>query len=272
MTSAGNRQTSPHLVIARAKGVLEITLNRPEAANALSRSMLEGLQAALDEAGSDDAVRAVLLSAEGQIFMAGGDLEVLEDIAAAARSGAPEPGRQEVEAANALTRTILALPKPVIAAVSGDAAGFGMSLVLAADYALMAREARLHIAYTRLGATCDGGMSHLLVRRLGPRAAFATVLEGRVDADRAHALGLVHALAPGADLRAQARAFAEAAARGPTRALGAFKALLQEAALNPLEDQFEAEAQAFARTAAMADFAEGVAAVRERRPARFNGR
>lgn len=260
-----------HLRRETREGLVEITLDRPGAANALSRQMLAGLHAAIADAAEDPAVRAVLLSAEGPVFMAGGDLEVLDDIARAAAAGEESPGRAEVEAANALTRAMLACPKPIVAAVSGDAAGFGMSLVLAADYVVMAEGARLHVAYTRLGGTCDGGMSHLLATRLGPRGAFAVVLEGKVEAPRAHALGLAHALAPAGEVRARARAFAEAAARGPTRALGAFKALLQEAAGNDADTQFAAETRAFAAVAKSADFAEGVAAVRGRRAARFTG-
>jgi 2-(1,2-epoxy-1,2-dihydrophenyl)acetyl-CoA isomerase len=164
------------------------------------------------------------------------------------------------------------MPKPVIAAVQGAAAGFGLSLVLAADLALAAEDAVFASGYIHLGTSPDGGMTATLARTIGLKQAAELMLLGdRFDASRALQLGLVNRVVPAAALAAEAAALAARLAAGPGYAYGRTKALLQATLGDAFDAQLRRETESFAACAATEDFAEGVRAFLEKRRPVFIG-
>lgn len=243
-----------------------ITLNRPAALNALDRAMIDGLALASARAADDPLARVVLIRGAGEHFMAGGDLRWFRaeidgrhpDIAAAFAI--------TIDDVHASTRAIRHMNKPVIAAVQGAVAGFGLSLMMACDFALAADSAYFTLAYCHIGLSPDGGATWSLPRLVGLRKATELALLGeRFDAATAASLGLINRVVPADQLASEAEALAARLARGPAVALARTKALLQASFGQSLEQQLDAEKQAFAACAAEPDFAEGLAAFAEKR-------
>jgi 2-(1,2-epoxy-1,2-dihydrophenyl)acetyl-CoA isomerase len=260
------------LELERQDGVFEICLNRPEILNAANREMIEELAAATAEAAADSGARAVLLCGAGTHFMAGGDIRFFGEMV----DLPPEARRRAfLELVNLLHPSLLALrtmAKPVVAAVHGAAAGFGLSLILAADLALAAEDAVFGSGYIHLGTSPDGAATWSLPRIVGLKRAMELMLLGeRFDARRALELGIVNRLVPPERVAAEALALARRLAAGPTAAYARTKALIQASIGAELEEQMRREAESFAACAATADFAEGVRAFLEKRPASFSG-
>jgi 2-(1,2-epoxy-1,2-dihydrophenyl)acetyl-CoA isomerase len=249
--------------LTRRGAVLTITLNRPEVLNAFDDAMHAGLRDALEEA-RDELVRAVVITGAGRGFCVGQDVSAFT-------SGA--------DLGDLLRRTyhpnILALRglnKPVIAAVNGASAGAGLSLAMACDVRIASRAAVFVPAFINIGLVPDSGGSHFLTRILGPARALEWMSSGRrLNAEEALAWGLVSELVEAEALEARAADLAAAFASQPTAAIGLQKRLFDAAPLHTLEEQLELEAGLQAAAAATADFAEGVAAFRERRPPSFRG-
>jgi 2-(1,2-epoxy-1,2-dihydrophenyl)acetyl-CoA isomerase len=262
----------PNVSVARKGGVFEIVLGRPEVLNALDREAIGALAAAVAEAAEDPAARAVLLRGASGNFCAGGDIRMF---AALADLPATERGRvlhEIVDGLHPLLTRMRLMPKPVIAAVEGAAAGFGLSLVLGADLALAAEDAVFASGYIALGTSPDGGMTMTLPAPVGmKRAAELIFLGDRFDARRALELGIVNRVVARAALHGEARALAERLAAGPTRALAAAKALIQRSVGEVLDRQLRREAECFASCAATPDFVEGVRAFLEKRRPNFSG-
>ena len=254
-----------------ADGVATLTLNRPQALNALDSTMAEALGARVVEIENDPAVRAVVLAGAGGHFMAGGDLKWFQGFLE--KPAAEKRRLFEVFVREGAHRSVLALrrmPKPVIASVRGAAAGFGLSLVLASDLALASENAVFTLAYVNIGTSPDGGSTHALVRAVGMKRAMEIALLGeRFDAKRALALGIVNRVVPEGELDRATAALARRLAAGPAEALGRTKALINASWDASLAEQLDAEAASFAACAAGADFAEGIRAFVEKRPAKF---
>lgn len=248
-----------------ADAVATITLNRPESLNSLNAQMRGELLAALKAAGRDEAVRAVVITGAGRGFCSGADLR--------GGSGERDFRRVLTDEYNPLITAIRELPKPVIAAVNGVAAGAGVSLALACDLVYAADDARFIQAFVRIGLVPDSGSTRTLVRALGRHRAARLIFGGEpLSAAEAHAAGLVAGLAPGGELAATAHAAAAKLAAAPTRAIG-----LAKRAINHAEDALAAESLAMeAALQELAgrteDHAEGVAAFGEKREPRFLGR
>ena len=248
-----------------ADGVATITLNRPESLNALNTTMRRELLAAVKRAGRDDAVRAVVITGEGRGFCSGADL----------RGGSAERAFRRVltDEYNPLIRAIRELPKPVIAAVNGVAAGAGVSLALACDLIYAADEARLILAFVRIGLVPDSGSTRTLVRALGRHRAAALMFSGEpLPAAEAHAAGLVNGVVPGGELAATVRAAAATMAAAPTRAIGLAKRAINHAEDALLPESLEMEAALQELAGRTQDHAEGSAAFAEKREPRFIGR
>ncbi|HEV2303012.1 MAG TPA: enoyl-CoA hydratase-related protein [Stellaceae bacterium] len=260
------------LKVGRKEGVFEICLDRPEILNAANREMIEELAAATAEAAADKQARAVLLRGAGSHFMAGGDIRMFGTVI----DLPPEERRRTflglVDLLHPSLAALRGMPKPVVAAVQGAAAGVGLSLVLAADLALAAEDAVFAFGYIHLGTSPDGAASWSLPRIVGlKRAAELMLLGERFDARRAAELGIVNRLVPPEKLAAEALALARRLAAGPTAAYARTKALIQASIGDGLAEQMQREAESFAACAATEDFAEGVRAFLEKRPASFNG-
>ena len=245
--------------------VATLTLNRPDALNALNATLRRELLAALKSAARDESVRAIVITGEGRGFCAGADL----------RGGSGEREFRRVLRAeyNPLIAAIRALPKPVIASVNGVAAGAGASLALAADIVLASDEARFVPAFGRIGLVPDSGLARVLVRALGRHRAFEILAGERpLSARDAEALGLVAAVVAADALVDETRALAGRLAAGPTAGIGLTKRLLNAAEDATLDEALDAEAALQDLAGRTEDHAEGVAAFSEKRDPTFRGR
>ncbi|MFD7877865.1 enoyl-CoA hydratase/isomerase family protein [Streptomyces sp. NPDC059766] len=250
--------------------VCRITLNRPEALNALTPDQRERIIRLLGDASADPAVRAVVVTGTGRGFCAGADLRggppagerVAGDVARTLRLGA-----------HRLIAAVLDCEKPVIAAVNGTAAGLGAHLALACDLVLAARSARFIEVFVRRGLVPDGGGAYLLPRLVGPQRAKELMFFGdALTAPDAERLGLVNRVVPEEELAATARAWADRLAAGPTRALALTKQLVNASLDADRAAAFAAEAAAQEINMTTADAREGVASFVERRAPGFRGR
>ncbi|MFE2523671.1 enoyl-CoA hydratase/isomerase family protein [Streptomyces sp. NPDC059382] len=273
-TSTPDTTTAPDieaLVLHRTEnGVSWITLNRPEAMNAVTAEQRERVIALLDEASCDPAVRAVVVTATGRGFCAGADLRggpaagerVAGDVARLIRSGAQR-----------LITAVLDCEKPVIAAVNGTAAGIGAHLALACDLVIAAEPARFIEVFVRRGLVPDGGGTYLLPRLLGPQKAKELMFFGdAVPATEAERLGLVNKVVAAEALEATAREWAERLAQGPTRAIAMTKQLVNASLDGDRATALAAEATAQEINMTTADANEGVASFVERRTPKYLGR
>lgn len=232
--------------VATTDAVMEVTLARPDKKNALTAAMYESLADALEQAQADPAVHVVLLRAEGSDFCAGNDLG--DFLAAGLDALGPKAPVMRFLHALADAQVVL------VAAVQGRAVGIGATLLLHCDLVAADPDASLMLPFVSLGLTPEAGSSLLLPARVGPQVAAEMVLLGRaIEAERAHALGLVNQVGPG-PLRA-ARAMAQAAARQPAQALLAARALLRRGG-DSLSERIDHEAQVFLRQLQTADFQE----------------
>lgn len=250
-------------------GVLELVLNRPDKLNAFTPDMHVSLRAQIERAGQDGGIRAVLLTGAGRGFCAGQDLGDRDP-----RKGGPRPdlGATIGTYYNPLIRAIRALPKPVVAAVNGVAAGAGANIALACDIVLASDKARFVQSFAKLGLVPDAGGSWSLPRLLGEARAKALALTGEpLSAAQAAEWGLIWRAVPDADLVPEARALALKLAEGPTFGLGLTKQAIQAAATNSLDAQLDLEQDYQRRAGASDDCAEGVTAFLEKRAARFTG-
>jgi 2-(1,2-epoxy-1,2-dihydrophenyl)acetyl-CoA isomerase len=252
-----------------ADGVATITLDRPQAMNALTAALRAALLDALRRAGSDDAVRAVLLTGSGRGFCVGQDLREHQQALEAGDGASLSTVREHY---NPIVTEIVTVPKPVIAAVGGMAAGAGASLAFACDLRLASQSAAFLMAFARVGLGADTGASWTLQRLVGyGRAAAMLLLAEPVPAAQALEMGLVNEVVPDADLPGAARELAVRLAAGPTVAYGAIKEGLSYAASASLPDALEREADLQARCGATADHRAATEAFVAKQPPAFSG-
>ena len=259
-----------NLRVELAPPVATLILNRPERLNALNLDMARELRAALLEVEARADLRAVILRGEGRAFSAGGDIRGMADWIERKR---PEGFFSEpLGELHGLMRALWELPKPVIAAVHGVAAGAGMSLALACDLRLAAQGARSNLAFINIGLAPDSGSSYTLPRLVGLGKALELALTGDfLDAVEAERLGVVNRVVPEAELAMEAEAWARRIAEKSAFAVARVKSLLHASYARRLEEQLEAEARVqWEISRDSADFLEGVRAFLEKRPARFN--
>lgn len=249
------------VLVEDAGGVRRITLNRPAVMNALNREMREAITAAL--LGHD--ARAVVVTGAGRAFCSGQDLSGAAIIPA-------EVSRTLREEYEPMLRAITDCPVPVIAAVNGPAAGAGANLALVCDVVIACESAFFQQSFTRIGLIPDAGGTWALPRAAGlPRAMGAMLFADRIPARQAADWGMIWEAVADADFAATVEARAAHLARGPGTAFRGIKAALRASHGNSLDEQLAVEADWQARCGATADFAEGVAAFLEKRPARFTG-
>ena len=246
-----------------------ITLNRPDAYNALSLTMARELFTAALELDEDREIRCIVVTGRGKAFCAGGDVkEFVENL--------PRFGVLVKELTTYIHGAISRLvrsPKPVIMGVNGIAAGGGLSLALSGDLVIASESARFTMAYSKIAVTPDGSSSYFLPRLIGLRRAMELYFTGRVLAAReALEWGLVTRVVPDAEFAEALRSLARELAQGPTLAFGGAKLLFHQATHESLETQMELEAQAIARSGHTEDFKEGVTAFAQKKTPTFKGR
>jgi len=248
------------ILIHEADGVLELRFNRPEKKNAITGAMYDALTAALADAAARPAVRAVLITGEGDIFTAGNDIK---DFLAMS-------GGLTGTSAGQFIRAAATFGKPLVAAVNGPAIGIGTTLLLHCDLVYASPEARLSVPFVDLGLVPEAGSSVLMPARIGTARASALLMLGEpMDAEAAHAAGLVTALVPAAELREHARAKARKLAAKPPAALAATRALMRGDP-GALLAQMDRESAAFAHALQGAEAREAFTAFLERRAPNFS--
>jgi 2-(1,2-epoxy-1,2-dihydrophenyl)acetyl-CoA isomerase len=248
--------------------VATISLNRPEALNALTDEMKRGLLDALKATERDEAVRAILLTGEGRGFCAGEALN--EDMV---KLEEPPVDRTLRDFYNPVIERMRAVEKPIVAAVNGTCAGAGVSLALAADLRLASDKASFVMAFVRIGLVPDAGATFFLPRLVGLGKALEMCMTGdKVDAAEAERIGLVNRVVAHDRLAEESLALAGRLAKLPTKAIGLMKRALNRSSRGSLEEQLSYEADLQAIAARSDDFHEGVQAFLEKRPATFRGR
>lgn len=262
--------TDESIQLARDGAVATLTLNRPDSLNALDLAMMDALVGNATALASDDSVRCVVIRGAGRHFMAGGDIRTF----AASLDAPPAQRRQDfariVQRVHTAIETIYRMPHPVIAAVHGAVAGFGLSLMCACDLAVAAESSYFTSAYRHIGLTPDGGATYALPRIVGVKKAMEIVLLGeRFGVDEALRIGLVNRVVPKPGLAAEVAKLAAALASGPALALRNGKHLINQSLSQSLPVQLHAEATSFAACSATPDFVEGIRAFLDKRAPRF---
>ena len=255
-----------------ADGIRRITLNRPEAANALRPVDRDRLIELLNEADEDHAIRVVVIAANGRHFCSGADVTGIAGAKSADDKRATDSMRKIMNGAQRLVAAVLDCGKPVIAVVNGAAAGIGAHLALAADLVVAAEDASFVEVFVRRGLVVDGGGAYLLPRRIGMQKAKELAFFGdKLPAAQALALGMVNRVVPAAELGAAADEFAVRLAAGPTTAISLTKRLLNASPDGDRAAAFLAEAMAQEIQSTAEDSREGVRSFMERRPPDFRG-
>jgi 2-(1,2-epoxy-1,2-dihydrophenyl)acetyl-CoA isomerase len=253
------------LLLEVADGIATLTLNRPEALNALDRALKDALLDAVGRVARDEDVRVVVVTGAGRAFCSGQDLRE--------GGGAASLAVELRDRYNPLILGLRRMEKPVIAAVNGVAAGAGVSLALACDLRIAAEEASFVLAFGRIGLVPDSGLTWFLPRLVGPaRAAELMFSSDPVSAQEAARLGLVNRAVPGSHLKAETASLAARLASAAPRALGLAKRALNRALEVGLEDALAYEASLQGIAGATADHQEGIRAFREKRTPRFHGK
>jgi 2-(1,2-epoxy-1,2-dihydrophenyl)acetyl-CoA isomerase len=258
------------ILVSLEAGVLTVTLNRPEKLNAFNPEMHALLRAAVERALDEVEVRAVLLTGAGRGFCAGQDLSE-RDVS---------PGAAAIDLSvslgsyyNPLVRRLRALPKPVVCAVNGVAAGAGVNLALACDLVLAARSASFVQAFARLGLVPDSGGTYFLPRLVGmARAMGLALLAEKLPAEEAERIGLIWKAVDDARLMEEALAIAKDLAAGPTHGYGLLKKALYASAGNSLDAQLDLERDLQREAGFSHDYREGVAAFMQKRKPEFKGK
>ena len=258
------------ILVSREAGVLLLTLNRPDKLNAFNPEMHQLLRQALEEARDEAAVRAVLLTGSGRGFCAGQDLSERNVSANAA------PIDLSVSLGsnyNPLVRRLRALPKPVVCAVNGVAAGAGANIALACDVVLAARSASFVQSFSKLGLVPDSGGTYFLPRLVGSaRAMGLALLAERLSAEEAERWGLIWKAVDDERLLEEATRIAQTLAAGPTKGYGLVKKALQASAGNSLDAQLDLERDLQREAGFSEDYREGVAAFMQKRKPRYTGK
>ena len=256
--------------VNRDGAAVKIALNRPDRMNAWSDGLSRDLLAVLREVAADETVRAVMLTGNGRAFCSGADL----------KDGADDAVAGKLDTYTTLTRwyhpivtTIREMPKPVLTAVNGPAAGAGLSLALAGDLVVAAESAYFMLAFVGIGLVPDGGASLFVPSRVGfARAAEMAMLGERVSAAKAVDWGLINSAWPDAEFAAKAEALLTRLAAGPTRSYAGSKRELNHWMYDRMAAHLELEASIQGELATSADFIEGVSAFLQKRPPEFGGK
>lgn len=243
--------------------IATVLLDRPDAMNTLNQELAKDLREAIDAIAKDDAVRAVVIRGSGPAFMAGGDIkffsETLANGGAANLSGL-------FDDVHDIIRKLRALSKPVLAAVHGSAAGYGLSLMASCDMAIVSESTKFTLAYRHLGVSPDGGSTWFLPRIIGVRKTMELALLGdRFDSAEALEMGLVNRVVPDESFDEEVAKLAGKIASGPPAALARTKELVYGSMESDMTTQLDREQESFLRCADSDEFKEGVSAFLDKR-------
>ena len=276
MSRPGTSTADNVLLFEKHGGVATLTLNRPDARNALTSALFLDMERMLLEIARDDEVRAVVLTGTGRGFSAGADLK---PVSKEERRRTEEPsflgdaGGDILDRGNRCMRRLRELAKPVVGSINGDAVGIGCSLALATDLRIASDTARFGVVFSRIGLGPDGGASYLLRELVGTAKALELLFTGDlIDADEALRLGLVNRVVAADELADATRELAERLAQGPTLAYGTAKAAVYESANLPFASLLDFEARNQRAVSRSDDVKEGMRAFLERRKPEFRGR
>lgn len=256
---------------AVADGVLTLTLNRPQRLNAMNNALIDAMNRELARARDNAGIRAVLLTGTGRGFCAGADLAGGGTVDSKAATP-PDLGANMDRLFNPMIRAMRELPKPIVGAINGVAAGGGANLALACDIVLAARSARFDQAFVRISLIPDLGGTYFLPHLAGDARARALAMLGTsLTAEEAARMGMVWQVVDDAALMDEATALARRLGAGPTLSYAAIKQAINAAATNTLDHQLDLERDAQRALGRSADNREGVAAFLAKRPAQFRG-
>src|SRR6266851_5259566 len=259
-----------HLLVKQDGGVLTITMNRPEVLNAFNDIMLAELTEVVEAVAQDEAVRCVVLTGAGRAFGSGQDLHSLVE---GRSSGALGEVSEHLQKYHRVVYAIREMPKPVIAAVRGVAAGISCNIALACDLRIASDDARFIEAFARIGLVPDGGGGYFLPRLVGfGKALELAMLADVVSGPEAERIGLVNKCVPLEEFESATKTFAQRLAQGPTRTYGLIKELMNKSLESDLQSSLRIEGELQDIAFETADHREGVAAFLQKRPARFTGR
>jgi len=265
--------SAPHLLAEIKDGIGWLTLNRPEALNALSMEMRDLLVEHTAKFEKDPAVRCVVIRGAGDHFQAGGDIKGFHKSLTTEREAHLAGFEMRVVKAHQAIYQIRRMNKPVIASIHGAAAGFGLSLILNCDLAIAADDSYFTLAYRHIGLSADGGATYFLPRVVGERKALEIALLGeRFTAQEAKEQNILNWVVPKAQLAVETEKLARKLADGPTFALGVAKKLIRTSFDNSWDEHSHREAEGLAACAATEDHFEGLNAFLEKRKAVFKGR
>jgi 2-(1,2-epoxy-1,2-dihydrophenyl)acetyl-CoA isomerase len=259
-----------HLLVEQDEGVITLTMNRPEVLNAFNDLMLEELTEAIEAAAQDETVRCIVLTGAGRAFGAGQDLSGF-----GVAHGHDEPFRvsQHLTKYHRLILAMREMPKPIVAAIRGVAAGISLNIALACDMRIAADNARLLEAFARIGLIPDGGGGYTLPRLIGlGKALEMSMLADEVSGPEAERIGLVNKCVPLAEFEEATKAFAKRLAKGPTRSYGLIKELLYKSLDMDFQASLHLEGQLQDAAFTTVDHREGVDAFLHKRLAKFTGK
>jgi 2-(1,2-epoxy-1,2-dihydrophenyl)acetyl-CoA isomerase len=253
-------------------GILRLRIDKPEKRNSLNDDIVAAMIDCVSAAGRDEEVRAILITATGEHFCSGFDI-VSRNSAGGGRPRVGSIQRRAPAQAHRLIPLLATVQTPIVVAARGWSAGIGLHILLAADFALVAEDARLWEPFSERGFTPDSGATWLLPRRIGEVRAREVLLLGRsVSGKEAVEWGMAYRAVPSGELDDAAEDLVATLADGPTVTLGFTKWLLHVSASSPLDRQLEHEALALELSSRSEDFREGLTAFKEKRPPRFSGR
>ncbi len=260
------------ILVSRSERVATIALNRPDRMNAWTPTMETEFRTALEAAAADAEVRAIVLTGEGRAFCAGADMDALK-ASSAGRAAAATPENRGLSDLEQRYSYLLGIPKPIVAAINGAAAGVGLCLALYCDLRFVASGAKLTTAFARRGLAAEHGSAWLLPRLVGPMNAADLLMSGRViEAAEADRIGLARQLPADGFRGAIQRYASDLANLTSPRSVGIIKRQLQEAWTQRLGEAVRASEDEIRRCRDTEDFREGVAHFVEKRPPAFTGR
>ncbi len=258
-----------HLLVQQEAGVATLTMNRPEVLNAFNDLMLEELTGAVEEVARDETIRCVVLTGAGRAFGSGQDLSTFNTVQA---NGEPIKVSEHLTHYHRLVLVLQGMPKPVIAAVQGVAAGISCNIALACDLRIAADNARFVEAFARIGLVPDGGGGYFLPRLVGlGKALEMALLADEVSGPEAERIGLVNKCVPLDEFESFTTALARRLAQGPTRSYGLIKELMYRSLEGDLQSSLHLEGKLQDIAIATADHREGVSAFHDKRRASYSG-